>query len=82
MEGGIKEGPEDQIITNANSQCMTGSLSREVIEDPWLSGLVRHWIACQMIEVPSKKDEVYRLTGNGSWFIQSMIQEIERQEAG
>lgn len=79
MEGGIKEGVEDQINTNANSQCITGSLSREVIEDPGLSGLVRHWITYQMIEVPSKKDEVYRLTGNGSWFIQSMIQEIERQ---
>lgn len=79
LQGGIMESPRDRQVAKAIAQLMTGSVSQEVVHDMALSTLLEHWEECQLIKSSANKADLYQLTGNGAWFIQSMIREVEKQ---
>ncbi len=77
FQGGIAESPTDRMASTIVAQLMTGSIGEDVAKQLELSNLLATWQVSDMIEKTSREDKLLRLTGNGSWFICQMIQELQ-----
>lgn len=76
LQGGISETKEERLNNRIIAQIMTASIDREVMIDLGLSALLDQWIRHRLVQRSYRDIRYFNLTGNGSWFINSMILEV------
>jgi radical SAM protein with 4Fe4S-binding SPASM domain len=76
LQGGVMETEADGQLSPVFAQLMTGSLEMDVAIRVGLRTRLEHWLSCHLLKEDGAEENLLRLTGNGSWFICSMLQEI------
>lgn len=75
FQGGVMETPKEQKISETVARLMAGSINQDAIDNP---GLLGQWRVHQMVKRDSQREDLYRLTGNGSWFIRPLVREVRK----
>jgi len=78
LEGGMMESPLEHEIRPASAALMTASVTRPMLHELHADSLLELWMACEMLEQNDESGE-FELTANGSWFITSMVAQLQEK---
>jgi hypothetical protein len=74
FEGGMNEPDEALKIKEASVEIMSSTIRKRTFAKLGIENLQRKWEYCRIIE--KNEDDSYKLTGNGSWLADQLIQEV------
>ena len=77
FQGSIAESEENYIASIIAKHLMTGSIHKDLLCGKGLDGIIGRWRDCLLIREKEDDAHIFGLTGNGSWHLCAMLEELE-----
>jgi coproporphyrinogen III oxidase-like Fe-S oxidoreductase len=78
LEGGINDSETGQTLRVMKASLMTAHVNKQMFTDLKCEPLLDLWLACRLLAKTANHDE-YELTGNGSWLITQMLEQLHNR---
>jgi coproporphyrinogen III oxidase-like Fe-S oxidoreductase/sulfatase maturation enzyme AslB (radical SAM superfamily) len=76
FQGGVTECEEDADTSMLAKHLMTGSVPQNLLRGEDLTDIVERWRDCLLIREKEDDNNIFELTGNGSWHLCAMLEEL------
>ncbi|MDR1489916.1 MAG: radical SAM protein [Desulfovibrio sp.] len=77
FQGSIVESEENFARSTIAKHLMTGSIHKDLLCAEELDGIIGRWLDCLLIREKKDDSDMFELTGNGSWHLCAMLEELE-----
>lgn len=78
FQGSIAEGEENAAGSLLAKHLMTGSFPKNILPcDEGVTGTIERWRDCLLIREKEGHNDIFELTGSGSWHLCAMLAELE-----